>query len=161
MVVVSCMMASAQSILLKFPSERPLFLREYSTGTYAATSYFLSKLVTELPLTFIFTLLQTILVYFMIGMQGSFILIVLACFGLGAASSSMAVLLGCLVSDIKEATEMSNLLFVPQLLFAGFFIRTELIPVFLRWAQYLCGLKYALNLVLLTEFAISNPSCQG
>ena len=58
-------------------------------------------------------------------------------------------------------TELAPLLFVPQLLFAGFFIRTSLIPIFLRWAQYLCALKYALNLVLLTEFSPSLPSCSG
>ena len=34
------------------------------------------------------------------------------------------------------------------------------IPIFLRWAQYLCSLKYAINLVLLTEFAPGNPNCQ-
>ena len=43
----------------------------------------------------------------------------------------------------------------------GFFIRTSLIPVFLRWAQYLCAIKYAINLVLLTEFNPTNKSCQG
>jgi hypothetical protein len=36
-----------------------------------------------------------------------------------------------------------------------------LIPVFLRWAQYLCAIKYAVNLVLLTEFNVLNKSCQG
>ena len=52
-------------------------------------------------------------------------------------------------------------MFAPQILFAGFFIRTSLLPVFLRWAENLCALKYAINLVLLTEFDPSNLSCQG
>ena len=34
--------------------------------------------------------------------------------------------------------------FVPQLLFAGFFIQAEQIPVWLRWAQYTCALKYGI-----------------
>ena len=93
-------------------------------------------------------------------MQGSFIYIVLTAWGLGAASCSVAVLIGCLVSDVKDATELAPLLFVPQLLFSGFFINTSKIPVFLRWAQYLCALKYAINLVLLTEFSPGNPNCQ-
>jgi hypothetical protein len=38
------------------------------------------------------------------------------------------------------------------MLFAGFFVRIQQIPVYLRWAQYLCALKYCLNLILLTEF---------
>mmetsp|Transcript_4291 Transcript_4291/g.9260 ORF Transcript_4291/g.9260 Transcript_4291/m.9260 type:complete len:110 (-) Transcript_4291:341-670(-) len=50
------------------------------------------------------------------------------------------------------ATEFLPLLFVPQLLFAGFFVRTDLIPVWLRWAQYLCSLTYGVRLALLVEF---------
>jgi hypothetical protein len=61
----------------------------------------------------------------MISLQGSFIYIVLAAWGLGSASCSVAVLLGCLVSDVKDVSEMAPLLFVPQLLFAGFFINTR------------------------------------
>ncbi len=57
--------------------------------------------------------------------------------------------------------EFFPLLFVPQLLFAGFFIRLSQIPAFLRWAQYLCAIKYAMNLVLLIEFNTDLPHCQG
>jgi hypothetical protein len=69
--------------------------------------------------------------------------------------------LGCAVTDVKDVTELAPLLFVPQLLFAGFFIQTSEIPVFLRWAQYLCGIKYALNIILSTEFHEDNDSCAG
>jgi hypothetical protein len=31
----------------------------------------------------------------------------------------------------------------------------------MRWAQYLCAIKYSVNLVLLTEFNLMNKSCQG
>ncbi len=47
---------------------------------------------------------------------------------------------------------MAPALFVPQLLFAGFFVRTEQIPVYLRWIQWICSLKYAMNLWLINEF---------
>jgi hypothetical protein len=62
---------------------------------------------------------------------------------------------------VKDVTELAPLLFVPQMLFAGFYIRTSQIPIFLRWAQYLCALKYTMNLFLLVEFDTSLPSCQG
>ena len=61
---------------------------------------------------------------------------------------------------MKDVTELAPLLFVPQLLFAGFFIQTSEIPVFLRWAQYLCGIKYAMNIILSTEFSTSNENCR-
>ena len=48
---------------------------------------------------------------------------------------------------------------VPQMLFVGFFVAIDKIPVFLRWAQYLCSLKYAMNLALMVEFDSALPSC--
>lgn len=68
------------------------------------------------------------------------------------SSTAVAVLLGCAVEDPKMATELLPLLFVPQLLFAGFFVRTDLIPAWLQWAQYLCSLTYGVRLALLAEF---------
>lgn len=159
MILISSMFGSAQPVMLSFPYERPMFLREYSTGTYSSVAYFLSKLVVEIPLNFVQTLEAYILTYFLVGMQGNFILIVLAAWGLGMCSCSVAVFMGCSVGDVKSVTELAPLMFVPQMLFVGFFIRTSLIPVFLRWAQYLCSLKYAMNLVILTEFRLTSPSC--
>ena len=160
-VLISSMFGSAQPIMLMFPFERPLFMREYSTGTYSSLSYFMSKIALELPLTLLQTLLQFILVFFMMNLQGNFIYFVLEAWGLGLASSSVAMALGASVSNVKDVTELAPLLFVPQLLFAGFFIRTSQIPVFLRWAQYLCSIKYAINLALITEFNSDLKSCQG
>jgi hypothetical protein len=161
MVSISTMIASAQPTLLHFPFERPLFLREYSTGTYGATSYFLSKAFIEVPLVFVQTVVAWSLVWNIIEFQGSFILMVVTSWGLGISAASLGVLIGCLVPDVKKAAEMMPLLFIPQILFAGFFIRIELIPAFLRWAQYLCSLKYAMNLLLLLEFDPTGDSCDG
>ena len=160
MCFISAMFGSAQPTLLEFPAERPMFMREYSTGTYSVITYSMAKLSMEVPILFLQVIVQFVLVYNMIQFQGDFIILVLGAFGTGVASSSLAVLLGCLVCDVKQATEMVPLLLVPQILFAGFFIRTSLIPVFLRWAQYLCALKYGLNIAIMNEFSASQDSCQ-
>lgn len=160
LLVIFSLFGSGQSVLLAFPFERPMILREYVTGTYGILAYFLSKIVIEIPITFLQMLLQYIIAYFMIDLQGNFIFIVLAAFGLGMVSNSVAMGLGCLIPDVKDVTEMAPLAYVPQILFAGFFIRTSQIPIFLRWAQYLCGMKYAMNLIIMTEFRVTSDSCQ-
>ena len=142
-----CHFANAASPPISFDFTRTCTLE----GTYNAWTYFLSKLAMELPVTFLQMIIQYILVWNMMGMRGNFILLVLAGWGLGLASGSMAVLLGCSTPDVRSATEASPLLFVPQLLFAGFFVKTSQIPIFLRWAQYLCSLKYTMNLVSIDE----------
>lgn len=92
------------------------------------------------------------LVYPLLGLQGNFFLLVGAAWALGIASSSVAVVLGCAVPDVKAVAELAPAVFVPQMLFAGFFVRISQIPVYIRWAQYLCALKYCLNLIMLVEF---------
>ena len=105
----------------------------------------------------------------MVGLQSGFFYFLAIEYGLAMSSTAYAVLLGCAVEDPKMAVEFLPLLFVPQLLFAGFFVRTDLIPVWLRWAQYLCSLTYGVRLALLAEFgdcaksdqfAVLNPCAQ-
>ena len=114
----------------------------------------------EIPLTLGQALAQYLTAYWLIQYNGNFIYLVAVAVGNGLCAASSALLLGCLVKDAKFVTELSPLLFVPQLLFCGFFIRTSMVPVFLRWAQYLCSLKYALNLTLLIEFGDNNANCK-
>jgi len=161
MVFIASMFGSAQPVMLLFPFERPMFMREYSTGTYTAINYFISKTFIELPLTLAQSCAQWLLCYFLCGFRGNAGYFILASWGVGAASASCATCLGCAVPDVKSVQELAPLLFVPQLLFAGFFIQTDKIPVWLRWAQWLCGIKYGMNLALLNEFNKFLPSCQG
>jgi ABC-type multidrug transport system permease subunit len=88
----------------------------------------------------------------MIGFTSPFYLFFGSIYMLAMSSTALAVLLGCAVEDPKLATEMLPILFVPQMLFAGFFVVPSLIPFWLRWARYLCTLTYALRILLAAEF---------
>jgi len=156
MVLMMGMFGTAQPALLSFPEERPVFLREYSTNHYSVLSYFMSRLTMEATITFVQVLVQITISYFMIGFQANFGVLLLICYALAMSSTALAVMLGCSVEDPKLAQEMLPLLFVPQMLFAGFFVTPSLIPVWLRWAQYLCSLTYAVRLALIAEF---NQDC--
>jgi ABC-type multidrug transport system permease subunit len=152
MVMLLSMFGSAQPALLSFPSERPVFLREYSTSHYSVGSYFLSRFTMEALLTGLQILLQCTITFFMVGFSSNFGIFFGAIYTLAMASTAMAVLLGSAVEDPKLAIEMLPILFVPQMLFAGFFVATDLIPIWLRWAQYLCSLTYGLRILLVEEF---------
>lgn len=53
-----------QNIILIFPEERAVFLREHSNGMYSVSAYFFSKVTSELPANIIFPALFGIIVYF-------------------------------------------------------------------------------------------------
>lgn len=151
-IFISALFGASQPPLLTFPLERVVFLREYATGTYSSAPYFLSKLIVELPMYLFTSLLIMVISYWLIGFNAPFIILALEVFLLQIVSASYAFLLGAIVSNVKQAQELAPLVFVPQLLFTGFFIRLSQIPEAIRWVQYLCSLKYGLNLAMISEF---------
>ena len=46
-IVSTTLLATGQATLMTFPSERPIFIREYNTGHYSVFSYFCSRLAVE------------------------------------------------------------------------------------------------------------------
>lgn len=156
MVGLMSMFGTAEPALLSFPDERPVFLREYSTNHYSVVSYFISRLSMEAFLTGLQVLVLLAITFYMINLQGSFEMFFVSVYSLAMGSTAVSVMLGCSVEDPKLAQEMLPLLFVPQMLFAGFFIIPELIPYWLRWARYLCSLTYAIRILLVEEFGNCN-----
>lgn len=157
MVLLMSMFGTAQPSLLAFPEERPVFLREYSTNHYSVVAYFVSRLTMEAFITGLQVLVMTCITYFMISFQMEYRWLYLTTYVLAMASTALAVTLGCSVEDPKLATEMLPILFVPQMLFAGFFVAPDLIPSWLRWARYLCTLTYAVRIYLVEEFYDCDP----
>ena len=161
MVLMMSMFGTAQPALLAFPVERPVFLREYSTNHYSVISYFISRFTIEASITAIQIFVQLLLSYYLINLQAGFINTFIFTYVLAMASTAMAVMLGCAVEDPKLGQEMLPILFVPQMLFAGFFVIPELIPIWLRWASYLCSLTYAVRIALLQEFSLDEDGNCG
>ena len=103
-------------------------------------------------ITTFYQVLAQLVAFPLMGFKMNFVLFLLINFILALASTSIGIFVGSLVKDPKVAAELMPALIVPQLLFSGLFISASLIPSFLRWAQYLCSLTYAVRLVLNYEF---------
>jgi hypothetical protein len=114
---IATMMGQAQTALAVFSSERPLFLREYSTDHYSITPYFISHLATEALQALVAMLVQAFIVYFMIGLQQTFFQFFFVTFTLAMTSTAVAVLLGSFFSDSKNAQSLFTLVVVPQMYF--------------------------------------------
>jgi ABC-type multidrug transport system permease subunit len=147
------MLGTAQPAILCFPEERPIFLREYSTKHYSVFSYFISRLFIEMVNTAIQVFIMVTIIHSMVGFRGSYENFFLITFALAMTATAMAVTLGVLAGgDVGVAQQLIPIIFIPQLLFSGFFVATDLIPKILRWAQSLCVLTYAVRLLLVEEF---------
>jgi len=154
--LISTMFGVAQAAMLELPKDRPVFLREYSTNHYSVFPYFISRLSVEATVTFVQVLVQLLLSFFLMKLRMQFMIFLFISYILALASTSIGVLIGSYIEDPKVASEFMPVLIVPQLLFSGFFISTSIIPTFLRWAQYMCSLTYAIRLSLYYEFGDCN-----
>jgi len=144
--------------LVTFPEERPVFVREYSTNHYSVAAYFASRFAMELLVTAVQVSLSSLLTYFMVGFQAPFGYFWADLYLLAMTSTALGVLVGCSVTDPHLAFEFMPLIFMPQILFAGFFVPPDLIPIWLRWLVYAFPLTYAVRLALVLEF---NGECDG
>ena len=57
-------------------------------------AYFISKLILEIPLSFVQSVESMLICFYMLDLQGSFIVMVAAMFALGECSCSVALCLG-------------------------------------------------------------------
>lgn len=125
----------------------------------STTAYMLSKLCLEIPLTLLEVMILFMFAKLMSDLQGDYFQLITVAFGLAMTSNSIVMIQGALFADIKQAATATLLIFMPQVLYSGFFTRIDQIPQFIRWPQYLCALSYANKLIYLVEFDAGLKSC--
>jgi hypothetical protein len=146
-------LGTAQPAILFFPEERPIFLREYSTDHYSVLSYFFSRLCLEVTYTSTQVLIMNVIIHPMVSFDASIWIYFLITFVVALSGTALSVMLGVISGgNPKVAQQLLPLIFLPQILFSGFFVSPSLIPSFLRWIQYLCVLTYGVRILAIEEF---------
>ena len=56
-------------MILVFPDERPVFIKEFAAGLYTPTAYYLAKFTSEIPMMIVFAILNFSITYFGTGMN--------------------------------------------------------------------------------------------
>lgn len=142
-----------QLVLFDFIEVRDLFIRELRANQYSIFSFGMTKVSIEIVLTMLEALLVAVLVFWSLDLQGQFWYFLLVLYTLTMVNSSMSFLLGALPKDSRNAKEFIALLILPQLLFSGFFVDPESLPVWISWLLYVMPTTYAFRLLLADEFA--------
>lgn len=68
-IVMTTAFSAIQNVILLFPDERPIFLREVGNNMYSVTAYFFAKITSELPMSTLSPTLYGILVYYPLGLS--------------------------------------------------------------------------------------------
>ena len=144
-----------------FPLERPIFLKEESFKLYSTLSYFASRSLIEVPYILGQTLIIQLVTYWSVNLSSTpqqlFTFSIIA-FLLGLAGSSTGLLIGSLISDAKTSETVTNIIFRPMFLFAGFFKHRANFPVWIGWIEYLSPVKFGFTAFLENEVSNSVTS---
>jgi len=148
-------MNAIQNVILIFPDERPVFLREVNNNMYKVGPYFWAKISSELPFSIAMPSVFGCIVYFSVGLNptaGHFFVFLLTLILIYNASSGYSLIISAIFSNKQVAVTLTPVLIVPFMLFAGFFVAASSIPVWLREFEYLSIYKYGYQALMRNEF---------
>ena len=141
---------------MSFPSERPIFLKDYKDGLYGVIPYFLSKMTSELPGQLLCVLLFTLTAYFAVNLNTNDASNYFVFLGIGILSHLIGCaygnLSGALSKDITAAAVYGPTIAAPLMMFGGFFSNTNSLSSAFSWIKYFSGFNYAYEAFCINEF---------
>lgn len=132
----SCFMSAMSPVILTFPLEKAVFLKEQSSKLYSVFPYFISRNIIELPIQVIVPLINSLIVFWMIDFKssaGRFFMFFFISFLCGLAGNSFGLLVGSFFSDAKVASGILPLIVLPLMLFSGFYKNRKDLPSWIGW----------------------------
>jgi ABC-type multidrug transport system ATPase subunit len=162
-VVLVCfggMLAAAQPMIWRTQYDREQFFDEYCHGCYEVRSFLWAKLAVELPQTLVQAAIASFASHYFFGLTGFVPAYILTITILGLVFTSTSF---CLAQETRCKNLgglLALLIFFPQLLFMGVFYHVSEIPDWLRWIQYVCPLKHAMNVLAHWEFVYTDEKTE-
>lgn len=139
--------------IFTFPQERKVLEKERASGMYRLSSYFMSRVIGDLPMELVLPTVFVIITYWMAGLKptpGNFFRLlfsllynVLVCQGLGLA-------IGALLMDLKSATILGSVIMLSFFLAGGYYVQN--VPPFIAWIKYVSTSHYTYKLLLGSQF---------
>ncbi|KRW98126.1 P-loop containing nucleoside triphosphate hydrolase [Pseudocohnilembus persalinus] len=152
---VNLIMLSIMPVVLTFPQERGVFLKEENSKMYSIGAYFVGRSLIELPFLFIFPTVQSIIQFYMVGLTQTvevFFKYVFANICASFCGNSLGILIGSLFSDPKVASSMMPIIMLPLMMFSGLFGNREDMWDGLSWIEYISPFKYVFDAQIHNEF---------
>ena len=148
-------MNAIQNVILIFPDERPVFLREVNNNMYKVGPYIWAKISSELPFSIMMPSVFGCITYFSVGLNptaGHFFVFLLTLILIYNAASGYSLIISAIFSNKQVAVTLTPVLIVPFMLFAGFFVASSSIPIWLREFEYISIYKYGYQALMRNEF---------
>ncbi|XP_020538939.1 ABC transporter G family member 9 isoform X2 [Jatropha curcas] len=140
-----------------FPKERKMLTKELSSGTYRPSSYFMSRMISDLPMELALPTVFVTITYWMGGLKPApknFLPSLFVILFNVLVSQGMGLALGATIMDQKSAAVLGQVIMLSFQLSAGFFIQH--VPSFIGWIKYFSICFNALKLLLGSQYKPSD-----
>ncbi|XP_057699323.1 broad substrate specificity ATP-binding cassette transporter ABCG2d [Corythoichthys intestinalis] len=146
-----------------FIAERKLFAHEYISGYYRVSVYFLSKVLSDIALRTVTSVIFSCGVYFMIGLKCSasaFSVFTLTVTLVAYTATAMTVAISADQTAVALANIFMTITFVFMMIFSGLLVNLPSIMDWLAWLKYLSIPRYGLAALKINEF-VGLKFCQN
>mmetsp|Transcript_12931 Transcript_12931/g.15676 ORF Transcript_12931/g.15676 Transcript_12931/m.15676 type:complete len:617 (+) Transcript_12931:249-2099(+) len=134
----------AFDIIILFPKERAIYLKESGQSLYTPSAFFLARTFAEFPSHFLNAAVFATVTFFMVGLHNFlwyFILIQLSTH----AGVSLLLAISALSKTLDIANVTASVVLVIFFLFDGFYIRISALPIALQWFSELSFIRVAVK----------------
>ncbi|EAR83932.3 ABC transporter family protein (macronuclear) [Tetrahymena thermophila SB210] len=150
---ISCFMNIMMTLTITFPIERSVFLKEENSHSYRVSSYFMGKLLIELPYIILYPLLLVVVCYWLVGLRTEgFLLCAFVLILMSLTGNGLGLMTGAMFASPQASAAMSPMLLLPFLMFSGYYSNLDYLPGWITWIQYLSPFRYMQNAFLRNEF---------
>ncbi|XP_062192420.1 ABC transporter G family member 14-like [Phragmites australis] len=136
-----------------FPLERPMLLKERSSGMYRLSSYFAARSATDLPMELGLPTAFVLILYWMGGLEpspGPFLLSLAVVLYSVLVAQSLGLAIGAVLMDVKQGTTLASVITMIFLIAGGYYVQH--IPPFVAWLRWLNYSFYCYRLLLGIQF---------
>lgn len=156
------LLSSTTETLPIFINERPILLRETSSGVYRLSSYLIANTLVFFPYLLAIAIIYSVSVYFIVGLCqtwqafGYFVLVIWV---IVLMANSFIMFLSSVAPNYITGTSMVTILLAGFFLFSGYFISKESMPKYWVFMHYFSMYKYALDALLINEYSCLITKC--
>lgn len=136
-----------------FPQERAILMKEQASGMYTLSSYFMARIVGDLPMELILPTIFLVVAYWMAGLKpelGAFLLTLLVLLGYVLVSQGLGLALGAAIMDAKQASTLVTVTMLAFVLTGGFYVHK--VPYSLSWIKYVSTTFYSYRLLINVQY---------
>jgi len=143
-------------IINLFPVEKIIVQKEIDSNAYNLISYYVSKVLVELPFAMIGPIIFGVINYWIVGLNPIFTRF-MTFIGILILESFTALSLGIFISSLSPSVDIATALAPPLnvifFLFAGVFINLSDLPKIAQWFPYISFIRWGFQGLVINEFS--------